>query len=55
MMVHVILGVFFFGILRDCSEEKQKQGKLTRSEILFSVHVLSSETEGNFSSSFNLF
>ncbi|NXT07375.1 F149A protein, partial [Prunella fulvescens] len=34
----------------DFSEEKEKLGKISRSENLFSVHVLSLEAEGNFSS-----
>lgn len=50
-VMHVIL---CFRILTDCSEEKKKLGKLTRSENLFSIYVLSLEAEGNFSS-FNVF
>lgn len=46
--------ILCFHVLTDCSEEKEKLGKLSRSENLFSVHVLSLEAEGNFSS-FNVF
>lgn len=44
-MMDVIL---CFHILTDCSEEKEKLGKGSRSENLFSVHALSLEAEGNF-------
>jgi len=44
-----------FCVLTDCSEEKQKLGKLSRGEILFSVPMSSLEAEGNFGSSFNVF
>lgn len=55
MVMHAILFILYFCILTDCSEEKQKLGKLTRSEILFSVHMLSLEAERNFCSSSNVF